>query len=185
MKMYLAGEWVDRDQKINVVNPFNGQVFDTVPRGGIEDVEAAIASAERGAKVMAGMSGHQRYEILMRAVGLMKERVEDLGRTITMEEGKIISEGIGEAERAIQTMTASAEEAKRLFRRGSAAGRRAHVDRSAWLHAAGALRGGRGDQPVQLPTEPGCPQGGACACRWERGNHQARVRHAAVGVEAD
>ncbi len=115
MKMYLAGEWVDRDRKIDVVNPFNGTVFETVPRGGIEDVDSAIASAERGAKVMAGMSGYQRYEILMRAVGLMKERVEDLGRTITMEEGKIISEGIGEAERAIQTMTASAEEAKRLF----------------------------------------------------------------------
>ena len=114
MKMYLAGEWVDRDQKIEVLNPFNGQVFDTVPSAGIEDVVDAIASAVRGAKVMASMSGHQRYEILMRAVGLMKERVEDLGRTITMEEGKIISEGIGEAERAIQTMTGSAEEAKRL-----------------------------------------------------------------------
>ena len=115
MKMYLAGEWVDRDEKIDVVNPFNGQVFDTVPRGSVEDVQAAIASAERGAKVMASLSGYQRYEILTRAVALMKERVDDLGRTITMEEGKIIGEGLGEAERAIQTMTGSAEEAKRMF----------------------------------------------------------------------
>ncbi len=115
MKMYLAGEWVDRDEKIDVVNPFNGQVFDTVPRGSVEDVQTAIASADRGAKVMASMSGYQRYEILTRAVALMKERVDDLGRTITMEEGKIIGEGVGEAERAIQTMTGSAEEAKRLF----------------------------------------------------------------------
>ena len=114
MKMYLAGEWVDRDEKIDVVNPFNGQVFDTVPRGSVEDVQTAIASADRGAKVMASMSGYQRYEILTRAVGLMRERVDDLGRTITMEEGKIIGEGLGEAERAIQTMTGSAEEAKRL-----------------------------------------------------------------------
>ena len=114
MKMYLAGEWVDRDEKIDVVNPFNGQVFDTVPRGSVDDVQAAVASAERGAKVMAAMSGYQRYEILTRAVALMKERVDDLGRTITMEEGKIIGEGLGEAERAIQTMTGSAEEAKRL-----------------------------------------------------------------------
>ena len=114
MKMYLAGEWVDRDEKIDVVNPFNGQVFDTVPRGSVEDVQTAIASAARGARVMAAMSGYQRYEVLMRAVGLMRERVEDLGRTITMEEGKIIGEGVGEAERAIQTMTGSAEEAKRL-----------------------------------------------------------------------
>ena len=115
MKMYLAGEWVDRDEKIDVVNPFNGQVFDTVPRGSVEDVQSAIASAERGAKVMAAMSGYQRYEILTRAVALMRERVDDLGRTITMEEGKIIGEGLGEAERAIQTMTGSAEEAKRMF----------------------------------------------------------------------
>ena len=115
MKMYLAGEWVDRDEKIDVVNPFNGQVFDTVPRGSVEDVHTAIASAERGAKVMAAMSGYQRYEILTRAVALMRERVDDLGRTITMEEGKIIGEGLGEAERAIQTMTGSAEEAKRMF----------------------------------------------------------------------
>ncbi len=114
MKMYLAGEWVDRDEKIDVVNPFNGQVFDTVPRGTVEDVQAAIASADRGAKAMATMSGYQRYEVLTRAVALMKERVDDLGRTITMEEGKIIGEGLGEAERAIQTMTGSAEEAKRL-----------------------------------------------------------------------
>ena len=115
MKMYLAGEWVDRDEKIDVVNPFNGQVFDTVPRGTVEDVQAAIASADRGAKAMAAMSGYQRYEVLTRAVALMKARVDDLGRTITMEEGKIIGEGLGEAERAIQTMTGSAEEAKRLF----------------------------------------------------------------------
>ena len=115
MKMYLAGEWVDRDEKIDVVNPFNGQVFDTVPRGSVEDVQTAIASAERGAKVMASLSGYQRYEILTRAVALMRERVDDLGRTITMEEGKIIGEGVGEAERAIQTMTGSAEEAKRMF----------------------------------------------------------------------
>ncbi len=114
MKMYLAGEWVDRDQKIEVVNPFDGRVFDTVPKAGIEDVDAAVASAERGARIMAAMSGYQRYEILMRAAALMRERVEDLGRAITMEEGKVIAEGRGEAERAIQTMTGSAEESKRL-----------------------------------------------------------------------
>ncbi len=114
MRMYLAGEWVDRTTKIDVVNPFNGNIVDTVPRASVEDIETAIGSAERGAKIMAAMSGYERYEMLMRAVVLMKERVDDLGRTITKEEGKIISEGLGEAERAIQTMTASAEEAKRL-----------------------------------------------------------------------
>lgn len=114
MKMYLDGSWVDRDEKINVVNPFNGEIFDTVPKSSVDDVLTAIASAERGAKVMAKMSGYERYDRLMKAVSLMKEREYDLGQTITMEEGKIISEGVGEAQRAIQTMTGAAEEAKRI-----------------------------------------------------------------------
>ena len=54
MKMYIGGEWVDRDAKTSVLNPYDMSVIDTVPRAGVEDVDSAIASAVRGAKVMAG-----------------------------------------------------------------------------------------------------------------------------------
>ena len=115
MKMYLGGEWVDRDDRSHVLNPFDGSVVDYVPRASLADVETAIASAARGAGVMADLPAHERYRILHRAAELMEERVEDLGRTITLEEGKIIGEGMGEAHRSIETMTLSAEEAKRLY----------------------------------------------------------------------
>ena len=45
---------------------------------------------------------------------MMAARNEELGRTISQEEGKIIAEGRGEASRAVETMMGSAEEAKRL-----------------------------------------------------------------------
>ena len=48
------------------------------------------------------------------AADLLAERSEDLARTITMEEGKVIAEGRTEVQRAIQTITGSSEEAKRL-----------------------------------------------------------------------
>ncbi len=32
MKMFIAGEWVDRPQKTEVTNPFDGGVIDTVPK---------------------------------------------------------------------------------------------------------------------------------------------------------
>ena len=112
--MYIGGEWVDRDDKIPVVNPFDNSIIDTVPRGTVEDVDAAIASAERGAAQMAKLSGYQRFQILRRAADMMRERQEDFGRTITMEEGKVIAEGRAEADRAIQTIELSGEEAKRL-----------------------------------------------------------------------
>ncbi|MEK7815149.1 MAG: aldehyde dehydrogenase family protein, partial [Chloroflexota bacterium] len=114
MKMYINGKWMDKARKIPVLNPFDQSVIDTVPRATPADVDTAIASAVRGAKVMAKMPAHQRYTILRRAADLMAERAEDLARTITCEEGKILAEGRAEVQRAIQTITASSEEAKRL-----------------------------------------------------------------------
>jgi acyl-CoA reductase-like NAD-dependent aldehyde dehydrogenase len=112
--MYIGGEWVDRDDKIAVINPYDNSVIDTVPRGTVEDVEVAIASAERGAAVMAKLSGYERFQMLRKVADLMEERNEELGRTITMEEGKVIAEGRLEASRGVQTISLSGEEAKRL-----------------------------------------------------------------------
>ena len=115
MKMYMGGEWVSRPRTMPVTNPFTGRPFDTVPVAGIEDVDLAVKSAVRGAAAMRKLTAYDRYEILMRAVGLIRQRAEDLAQTITAEEGKVLSEARTEVNRCIQTMTWSAEEAKRLY----------------------------------------------------------------------
>ncbi len=115
MKMHIGGAWVEKDEKISVHNPFDGSLIDTVPRAGLEDVETALATAERGAGVMAKTSAYQRFLMLRKAAELMEERREDLARTITLEEGKVISEARTEVDRAIQTIMLSGEEAKRLY----------------------------------------------------------------------
>jgi glyceraldehyde-3-phosphate dehydrogenase (NADP+) len=114
MKMYVAGEWVDKGQTIEVRNPYDNSVVDSVPRADRGDVERALQSAERGAKVMAKLSGYDRWKILRKAADLMAARQEDLGRTISAEEGKVIAEGRLEANRAVETIMGSAEEAKRV-----------------------------------------------------------------------
>ena len=114
MKMYINGDWVDRAETIPVVNPFDKSVIDTVPRGTAPDMILAIDCAVRGAKAMAKLTSYERYAILHRAAGIMGQRAEELGQTITLEEGKIIAEGRAEVQRAIQTITISSEEAKRL-----------------------------------------------------------------------
>ena len=114
MKMYVAGQWVDKPEKIEVRNPYDNSVIDTVPRADAGDVERALQSAERGARIMARLSGLERYKILMKAAELIAKRQEELGQTISKEEGKVIAEGRLEANRAIETITGSAEEAKRL-----------------------------------------------------------------------
>ncbi len=114
MKMYVAGEWIDKPDRIEVRNPYDDSVIDTVPRADGGDVERALQSAERGARVMAKLSGHERWKILRKAAELMAARQEDLARTISAEEGKVITEGRLEASRACETIMGSAEEAKRL-----------------------------------------------------------------------
>ena len=114
MKMFLAGEWVDRPRMQEVGNPYDGAVIDSVPKAGRDDVERALAFAERGAAVMARMTAHERWRVLTRAAALMAERVDELGTLISSEEGKILAEGKGEVRRAVETLTASAEEAKRV-----------------------------------------------------------------------
>ncbi len=114
MKIFLAGNWVDKPKKLEVKNPFDNSVIDTVPRADAADLERALAFAERGAKVMAKISSYERWKILRKAADLMASRNEELGQTISKEEGKVIAEGRGEASRAVETIMGSAEEAKRI-----------------------------------------------------------------------
>ncbi len=114
MKMFLRGQWVDRPEKIEVKNPFDGAVIDVVPKAGVAEVDAALAGAVEGAQRMRRLPGYERYKILSRAAQLLSQRAVDLGRTISQEEGKTLAEGRGEVERAVETMQLSAEEAKRL-----------------------------------------------------------------------
>jgi acyl-CoA reductase-like NAD-dependent aldehyde dehydrogenase len=104
MQIFLEGRWVDKANKIEVKNPFDNSVIDTVPKADASDVEKALAYAERGAKVMAKLTSYQRWKILRTAADLMAARNEELGRTISKEEGKIIAEGRGEAGRAVENL---------------------------------------------------------------------------------
>ena len=114
MRMYINGSWVDKPATMPVLNPFDQSVIDTVPKANVADVDMAIASAVRGAEAMRKLTAYDRYSILRKTADLLAERSEDLARTITMEEGKVIAEGRTEVQRAIQTITVSSEEAKRL-----------------------------------------------------------------------
>ncbi|MCB1122862.1 MAG: aldehyde dehydrogenase family protein [Verrucomicrobiae bacterium] len=115
MKFFLNGSWQDRNEVIEVTNPYDGSVIDTVPKATGADVETALQAAVAGAVEMARLTGYERFQILRRAADLMRERLEDLAQTLSSEEGKVIAEGRLEVDRAAQTMELSGEEAKRLF----------------------------------------------------------------------
>jgi glyceraldehyde-3-phosphate dehydrogenase (NADP+) len=114
MKMFFAGQWIDKSDRLEVHNPFDDSVLDTVPKADLADVERAIAGAVEGAAIMRKMPAYQRYQILAKAARLMVDRREKLARILSQEEGKILAEALSEVARAAETIELSAEEAKRI-----------------------------------------------------------------------
>ncbi len=114
MQMFVAGQWVSRPRSIPVTNPYNGETIDTVPSGTAADVDQALTTLQTGAQRMRKLTALERAQILRRASDLIAARVEDLARTISSEEGKVLAESRIEARRAGEIMLVSAEEAKRI-----------------------------------------------------------------------
>lgn len=115
MKMLLDGNWVDRDQKIDVTDPFDNSVIDTIPSAGKQDVETALAAAVKGFEITKRMSVFERAEVLYKSAALIAERLEDFATVIAREGSKTITEARKEAGRCVNTMKVAAEEAKRIL----------------------------------------------------------------------
>ncbi len=114
MKMIIGGEFVDKAAKIDVTNPYDGSLIDTVPRGTSEDVKKAISAAEKGYLINRDLPVHRRISILKKAAEIMQDRFAELAKTIATEGSKTIREARKEVGRAINTITISAEEARRI-----------------------------------------------------------------------
>ena len=73
MKMFVRGQWKDKHEKIDVTNPFDGAVIDTVPRGDADDVSEVLTGAVQGAAVMRKLPAYDRSKILRKAADLLAE----------------------------------------------------------------------------------------------------------------
>lgn len=114
MDMLLNGEWVDLPRRMDVRDPQDGCLIDTVPWAGAQEMCTAINAAECGAERARQMPTHQRIAILQRAADTVAARHEEFARTIAREGVKTIREARKEVTRCIATLRLSAEEARRI-----------------------------------------------------------------------
>lgn len=113
-KMYINRSWVNSGKSSEVLSPYSGQVVDTVPDATPEQVEQCLAAAVRGAAQMAKLTAYERYEILMKAADIISGRIEDFAKTVSLEEGKPLSESRGEASRMPELLRLCAFEGSQL-----------------------------------------------------------------------
>lgn len=117
MKMLINGMDVDSrsGEVIEVINPYNSQVLDTVPAAAKEDVDFAVESAVMGQKKWYRNHVHARAAILRKFLELLKRDRDDLARTITMETGKPVFDSYGEIDSVSMTFESSIEIVKHHY----------------------------------------------------------------------
>lgn len=113
--MLINGELRDKNEKIEVINPYNNKLVDKVPEGSKKDVIGAIAAAKNAKKSMNNLSSRKIYEILFKISRKMKDHADNFAELITLETGKPIKDSKEEIKRSIQTIELSAEESKRIY----------------------------------------------------------------------
>ncbi len=97
-EMLIGGEWrqASAHQELEVVNPATEEVVDHVPAGSPEDVELAVATAQRAFAEWSRTDVEKRAGILSAAADLIHEHAKELAAKLTSEQGKPVAEAIGE-----------------------------------------------------------------------------------------
>ncbi len=94
MKMIIGENFVDASSKevIEVRNPYDGSLIDTVPSATKEDVNKAICCAVNAQKKWKKVPIYKRVELVKKFLQLVDENRDDLARTLSLESGKNITE---------------------------------------------------------------------------------------------
>ncbi|MEH6690288.1 MAG: NADP-dependent succinate-semialdehyde dehydrogenase [Pseudorhizobium pelagicum] len=113
----VAGDWVEANAAtgIPVDNPATGDIIGHVPKLGAAETRAAIEAARVAQKGWAARTAKDRSGVLRKWYDLMMENKEDLGRILTLEQGKPLAEAIGEIVYGASFIEWFAEEARRIY----------------------------------------------------------------------
>ena len=90
---WLSGEGRDTHQ---VINPANGDVLAELPLATTADLDAALDAAARGYTLWRATSVDEKAAVLAGAARLLRERVDIIAATATLEQGKPLAEAKGE-----------------------------------------------------------------------------------------
>ncbi len=115
--LFIDGKWTTPPgaARFTTRNPTNGEVVGSFVAGTAQDANAAVTAAYKAFPQWKATPPPARGEILLRVAQELKERKESIGRIVTQEMGKVIAEGRGDVQEAIDFVEYMAGEGRRLF----------------------------------------------------------------------
>ncbi len=116
-RLLIGGAWVEAsgNGRFDVTNPATGEVVGSTPDATADDVRAAINAAADALEGWRNTPAIQRARLLRKSGEVMRERADEIGRLMTLEQGKPLAEARGEVDYAAAFMEWFAGEAERTY----------------------------------------------------------------------
>jgi len=114
---FIDGKWQQAEKKetYDVINPATEEIIGHASKANSSDVEKALRSAEKGLKIWRNTPPWERSYIIRKIADLIRDKKEILAKWLTLEVGKPLVEGIGEAGGSADIFEWNAEETKRIY----------------------------------------------------------------------
>ena len=119
LALYIDGEFIQGGGRVEqpVLDPATGNTIGQLPHATRADLDRALAAAERAFATWRHVSPMERSAILRKVGQLSRERAKDIGRNITLDQGKPLAEAVGEVLRCADHCDWHAEECRRIYGR--------------------------------------------------------------------
>ena len=115
--LFIGGKWVSPPgaSRFTTINPTDGTTVGSFVSGTPKEVDAAVTAAFTAYPAWKATPPPVRGEILLKVSQVLKQRKEQIARVVTQEMGKVIAEGRGDVQEAIDFVEYMAGEGRRLF----------------------------------------------------------------------
>src|SRR5690554_2007802 len=119
LALYIDGEFIGGENRKtqDIINPATQEVIGQLPHATRDDLDRALEAASRAFQTWRNSSPMQRAEILRKVGQLSRERAEEIGRHITLDQGKPLAESVGEVKSCADHADWHAEECRRIYGR--------------------------------------------------------------------
>jgi succinate-semialdehyde dehydrogenase/glutarate-semialdehyde dehydrogenase len=117
LRLFIAGEWTEGtgDDHYEVTSPVTGEHIYNVPQASRSDIDRAVAAARSATEEMRHWTAFERAELCLRIYELWQERIEDVARILTLEQGKpFAAESVDDITESGDYFQIAAEDVKRL-----------------------------------------------------------------------
>jgi len=117
LELFIAGEWTEGtgDDQYEVRSPVTGEHIYNVPKASAADIDRAVTAAREATEEMRHWTAFERADLCLRIYDLWQEKVEEVARILTLEQGKpYAAESIDDIEESADYFQIAAEDVKRL-----------------------------------------------------------------------